>query len=336
MAKRLATFKSHAIHEDGFGPGHSLCPGCMEAITFHEVGRASDNGRKTVVVLATSCGEVSTLAVPGLVAWGRGEAEPDALEKSMGVIHHVFESAPTVAEAVRDTADVLADLGAWQGPPPNVVAVAGDGGALVIGLRSLLHAIHRRARVTIVVNVNEVFANTGFQYSPTALPFAASSTRPRGSPAAPLDYIGLAITAGAGYVAQASAAYPPFFAEVFEEALACEETAVVFVPTPCISGWKFEEGLTAGLARLGAETGLYPCFRKHRGRAGEIKHLPPRERRPKVVEFLALQERFGHLVSKKNGSGIEIAAGREAQVEALQALADDNAERLARWARWDC
>ena len=61
-----------------------------------------------------------------------------------------------------------------------MISASGDGGALAIGLRALLHTIHRRARVTIMVLVNEIFANTGFQYSPATTPFADTSTTPVG------------------------------------------------------------------------------------------------------------------------------------------------------------
>jgi pyruvate ferredoxin oxidoreductase beta subunit len=326
--KRLPTFKEHTLREDAFAEGHALCPGCMEAITFHAVGRATDNGRKTVITMGTFCGEVSTLMYPDVIAWGRGERSPAALEKSVGIIHNVFESAPTVAEGARDLASALESLGAWRGPAPNVVSISGDGGALVIGLRSLLHTIHRRAHIAVFVTVNEIFANTGFQYSPTALPFADSSTAPLGVAAEPLDHIGLVLAAGAGFVAQASPAFPPFFAEVVDEALGSSETAVVFVPSPCIAGWKFEEGHTAELGKLASQTGLFPCLRKRRGFPAEIKHVPEKSRRPPVEEYLAGQRRFEHLVQRVQGA-IRVVPGREPQVAALQAYADRNVDRLA-------
>jgi pyruvate ferredoxin oxidoreductase beta subunit len=329
MTRSLPTFKEFALHDDAFGPGHSLCPGCEEAVTFHALGRATDDGHKTVLVMGTSCGEVSTLMYPNTIAWGRGESEPERLDKSLGVLHHVFESAPTVAEGVRDTADTLAELGAWSAPRPHVISWSGDGGALAIGLRPLLHAIYRRTRITLFVNINEVFANTGFQYSPTSLPYADSSTLPLGGPAEPIDHIGLALVAGAGYVAQASPGLAPFFAEVVKEALANENgTSIVFVPSPCIAGWKFEEGLTAELGKLAAQTGLFPAFRKRAGVPGEIKHVPPK--RPPVSEWLALQRRFEHLVRTIDGKP-QIVAGREADVARIQAYADKNLERLAKW-----
>jgi pyruvate/2-oxoacid:ferredoxin oxidoreductase beta subunit len=321
--KPLPMFKQQAMRDDAFAEGHALCPGCTEAIAFHGIGRATDNGKKTILTMGTFCGEVSTLMYPDVIAWGRGDHSPDHIEKSVGIIHNVFESAPTVAEGARDVATALAGVGAWKGAAPNVVSMSGDGGALVIGLRSLLHTIHRRTKIAIFVTVNEVFANTGFQYSPTALPFADSSTAPLGVAAEPIDHLGLTIAAGAGFVAQCSPAFAPLFADIVEEALACNETAVVFVPSPCIAGWKFEEGLTAELGKLSGQTGLFPCFRKRKGAPGEIKHVPEKSRRPRVEEYLAKQRRFEHLV--RDG---KIVPGREAEVAALQAYADRNVERL--------
>jgi pyruvate ferredoxin oxidoreductase beta subunit len=330
-AKPLPLFKRVALRDDAFREGHSLCPGCMEATTFHAIGRATDNGRKTVLALGTFCGEVSTLMYPSTIAWGRGAEEPERLEKSVAVVHNVFESAPTVAEGVRDAATLLEDVGAWQGLAPNVLALSGDGGALSIGLRTLLHTIHRRARIAIFVNVNEVFANTGFQYSPTSLPFADSSTLPHGGPAEPLDHLGLAIVAGAGFVAQGSPAFAQHFAEIVQEALVCASTAVVFVPSPCIAGWKFEEGMAAELDKLASRTGLFPCFRKPRGARGEIKNVPDKAKRPPVEAFLAAQRRFEHLVRAVDGRPA-VVPGREPEVAAIQAYADHNVEHLGRLA----
>ena len=135
MARPLPMFKAHALRDDAFVEGHTLCPGCTEAMTFHGVGRATDNGRKTVLTLGTFCGEVSTLFYPSAIAWGRGREEPKELPKSLGIIHNVFESAPTVAEGVRDAADALSDLGAWKEPPPNVLALSGDGGDETLVIR---------------------------------------------------------------------------------------------------------------------------------------------------------------------------------------------------------
>lgn len=332
----MAKFREVIQHESCFQPGSAVCRGCMEAITFQNVGKVTDNGRKTIFTLGTFCGEVSTLQYPHLVAWGRGVTAPTEWTKSFGIIHHVFESAPTVAEGVRDTADQLTEMGALPGPV-QVVACSGDGGALAIGLRSLLHTVHRGVPITIVVLVNEIFANTGFQYSPTTPIGADTSTTPvmdglGGNRWEPIDYLQLCVAAGAGFVAQVSAAYPPFFMECVERALACPTTAALFVPSPCITGWKYLEGQTISLARAGCATGFFPCFMKEHGRPAELRHvaLDP-ARRPPIESFMGPQRRFHHLVMPDPAALGEYIArpGHEATITQIRDSIDRRLHTLA-------
>jgi pyruvate/2-oxoacid:ferredoxin oxidoreductase beta subunit len=334
----MSGYKEIAIRESCFRPGSTLCPGCMEAIALQNIGRVTDNGIKTVFSIGTSCAEVSTLFFPNVVAWGRGAAPSDDYARSFAILHNVFESAPTLAEAVRDVADVLADMGALE-HPVQVLSSSGDGGALSIGLRALLHTIHRRARVTLIVLVNEIFANTGFQYSPATTPFADTSTTPNGpghpgNIEPPLDYVHLCIAAGAALVAQVSPAHGKLFVKTIEKGLSADGTAVIFVPSPCISGWKFEDGETVKLATLGAQAGAYPAFVWERGKGGSVKDCA-REAidRPPIEEFLGLQRRFYHMVQKDPVSGQFVArTGREQDLEKLRAWVQSNVERLYRLA----
>lgn len=330
----MSGYKETALKESCFRPGSTLCPGCMESIAFQNIGRVSDNGVKTVFTIGTSCAEVSTLAFPNVVAWGRGDEAPDDFTKSFSILHNVFESAPTLAEAVRDVSDVLKDAGALS-HPVQVISASGDGGALAIGLRSVLHTIHRRARVTLVVLVNEIFANTGFQYSPATMPFADTSTTPSGSgstgnPQPPLDYIHLCIAAGAQMVAQISPAHGKLFVKTIERSLEIEGTAVIFIPAPCISGWKFEDGQTVEIGLLGARAGVFPVFVWERGKGGSVKDCPmDAQERPTVEEFLGSQRRFAHLVAKHPETGKPQARpGREGEMEQLKGWVQSNVERL--------
>lgn len=339
-AKPLVPYKETAKKESCLRPGSTLCVGCMESIAFQNIGRATANDIKTIYTIGTSCAEVSTLAWPNVIAWGRGDRQPTRFEDSFSIIHNVFESAPTVAEGIRDTADLLHEMGALE-KPVQVIANSGDGGALVIGLRSLLHTIQRQSRITIVVLVNEFFANTGFQYAVTATPYSETSTTPPGDfiPGnlnEPMNYIGLTLMAGAGFVAQVSPAFPKDFTEACDKALACPETAVLYIPSPCIAGWKFAEGRTIELARLAAETGLFPTFVKEKGKPGALKHvsLDPGRRTP-VARFLAPQRRFGHLVREGKEGEPVVVGGRDGEVRAIQAWADRNVQALGRLITWD-
>lgn len=326
-------YKDIAQRDSCFRPGSTLCPGCMESVAFQNIGRVTDNGVKTIFSIGTSCAEVSTLAFPNVVAWGRGDQAPDDWTKSFAILHNVFESAPTLAEATRDVADALTNCGALE-RKVQIFSASGDGGAFAIGLRSLLHTIHRRARVTIVVLVNEIFANTGFQYSPATMPYADTSTTPaEGTPGnlnPPLDYIHLAIAAGAGMVCQLSPAHGKMYIKAIERSLEVEGTAVIFVPAPCISGWKFEDGQTVELALLGARCGVFPAFQWERGKGGSVKDCDlDAATRPSVVEFLAEQRRFAHLVRKDKVTGEpKIVPGQEENIERLKAWVQGNVERL--------
>lgn len=329
----MTSYKELATRESCFRAGSTLCPGCMESIALQNIGRVSDNGTKTVFTIGTSCAEVSSLAFPNVVAWGRGDSSPDDFAKSFSILHNVFESAPTLAESVRDVSDVLRDYGAMEAPV-QVVSTSGDGGATSIGLRSLLHTIHRRSRVTIVVLVNEIFANTGFQLSPTATPFAETATTPTGpghpgNPYLPLDYIHLCIAAGAGMVAQVSPAHGKLFLATVEKALACPTTAVLFVPAPCISGWKFEDGETMELALLGARCGAFPAFVWEKGKGGTVKDCPREsEKRIGIETFLGKQRRFHHLVTKDEAGGYAVRPGREGDFAQLSEWVQHNVDRL--------
>ena len=311
------SLREQVRRDDAFREGHRLCPGCLEATALHAIGRASDNGRKTVIALGTFCGEAGTLHFPDVVAWGRGAEPPERLEKTVGVIQAPSEAAPSVAEGIRAAADALAELGAWAGPPPNVVAITGDVGAVCGGLEALLHTLHRGRAVATFVLLHEVYGASHFPVPATSLSVGTD----------PVDHVGLAITAGASLVAQVSPSWPALFAEIAQAALACPESSVVFVPAPCLSGWRIDEGQAGSLARLQCETGIAPGFRKRRGEKGELLNLPPIGKRPPVVEFLARQQRFEHLARWVDGKSV-VVPGREAEVAALQAFADRNVARL--------
>ena len=330
----MSGYKEIALRESCFRPGSSLCPGCMESIALNNVGRVTANGVKTVFTIGTSCAEVSSLAVPNVVAWGRGDAPPDDWTSSFGIIHNVFESAPTLAESVRDVSDVLLACGAMD-KPVQVVSASGDGGAVAIGLRSLLHTIYRRSRVTIMVLVNEFFANTGFQYSPAATPFSDTSTTPAGTGSPgnlnkPLDYLHLCIAAGADLVAQVSPAYGKLFVKTVERSFEMKGTSVIFVPAPCISGWKFEDGRTVEIATLGARCGIFPTFVWERGKGGSVKDCAQdAQERPSIEEFLLAQRRFGHLVERDKETGAaKPKPGREQQLVDLRTWTQENVDRL--------
>ncbi|HEY3446615.1 MAG TPA: thiamine pyrophosphate-dependent enzyme [Myxococcales bacterium] len=317
MATALKESVEQVRREDAFREGHRLCPGCLEASALHAIGRATDDGRKTVFALGTHCSEAGALRYPDVVAWGRGPEEPDSLARTVGVIQAGAESAISVAEGIRDAADALAELGAWSAPAPNVVAVTSDAGGLAGGLDGLLHTLHRGHPLTIFVLLHEVYGASRF-------PVPATVTGPGREP---IDHLRLAVASGAGLVAQVSPAFPELFAQISREALDCAASAVVFVPAPCLSGWRVDERRGGEVARLACETGIAPGFRWRAGSSAEVLAVPPKPQRPRVEEYLARQQRFEHL-ARLDGDRAVVVPGGEAEVAALQKWADGRVERL--------
>jgi pyruvate/2-oxoacid:ferredoxin oxidoreductase beta subunit len=152
-----------------------------------------------------------------------------------------------------------------------------------------------------------------------------------GNARAPLDYIHLAIAAGAELVAQISPAHGKLFVKTVEESLGLEQgTAVIFIPAPCISGWKFEDGKTVDLALLGAQAGVFPAFIWRRGKGGSVKDCArDAAERPSVEDFLGQQRRFAHLVQTDKASGRVVAKpGREQDLERMKQWVQGNVDRL--------
>jgi pyruvate/2-oxoacid:ferredoxin oxidoreductase beta subunit len=105
---------------------------------------------------------------------------------------------------------------------------------------------------------------------------------------------------------------------------------VIFIPAPCISGWKFEDGQTVEIGLLGARAGVFPVFVWERGKGGSVKDCPmDAQERPTVEEFLGSQRRFAHLVAKHPETGKPQARpGREGEMEQLKGWVQSNVERL--------
>lgn len=105
--------------------------------------------------------------------------------------HTIHGRAPAVATGLKITR-----------PELSVWVVSGDGDALSIGGNHLLHALRRNLDINILLVNNRIYGLTKGQYSPTSEQGKVTNTSPRGSIEQPIDPIGLALTAGAGFVAR--------------------------------------------------------------------------------------------------------------------------------------
>ncbi|WP_297438207.1 2-oxoacid:ferredoxin oxidoreductase subunit beta [Thermococcus sp.] len=87
-------------------------------------------------------------------------------------------------------------------PNLKIIAFMGDGDTSAIGGNHFIHAIRRNLDVTVILINNFTYGMTGGQVAPTTLKGLKGTTAPYGQFENPFDIAGLAVAAGANYVAR--------------------------------------------------------------------------------------------------------------------------------------
>jgi 2-oxoglutarate ferredoxin oxidoreductase subunit beta len=87
-------------------------------------------------------------------------------------------------------------------PDLKIIAFMGDGDTAAIGGNHFIHAIRRNLDVTVILINNFTYGMTGGQVAPTTLKGLKGTTAPYGQFENPFDIAGLAVSAGANYVAR--------------------------------------------------------------------------------------------------------------------------------------
>ena len=105
--------------------------------------------------------------------------------------HTIHGRAPSIATGVK-----LAN------PALDVWVITGDGDALSIGGNHTMHALRRNVDLNILLFNNEIYGLTKGQYSPTSKVGTRSPSTPEGSIDRPLSPCGIALGAGAPFVAR--------------------------------------------------------------------------------------------------------------------------------------
>jgi pyruvate ferredoxin oxidoreductase beta subunit len=261
--------------------GHRACQGCGEALAARWVldtaMRATDG--RMVVVNATGCLEVFSTPYPESswqVAW----------------LHSLFGNAPAVA------AGVAAALSAQGREDVRVVAQAGDGGTVDIGLGCLSGMFERGDDVLFVCYDNEAYMNTGVQRSAATPAWARTATTPVAG-----DVLGnrfgqgkdlprIAMAHRIPYVATATVADLRDLEAKVTTAMGLHGARYLHVLVPCPLGWGTESCDTIRVARLATQSGLFPVFE---ARDGAVTSVAPIRQRVPVTDYLRAQGRYAHL-----------------------------------------
>src|SRR5690554_1743744 len=141
-----------------------------------------------------------------------------------------------------------------------VVALAGDGGTVDIGLQALSGAIERGHRFIYICYDNEAYMNTGIQRSGSTPTGAWTTTTPGGKKETKKNIVEMLLAQGIPYIATASVGYIDDFKKKLEKAKDIDGPAYIHTLIPCATGWRFHSRETIKIAQLAVDTNLYPLF----------------------------------------------------------------------------
>jgi pyruvate ferredoxin oxidoreductase beta subunit len=263
--------------EELWFPGNASCAGCGAAIAIRLAQKAL--GQRTVFVVPACCTSVIQSAFPFSAF-----ATP--------CLNIAFEAAAAAASGVvaayekRGVKDV------------TVMAWAGDGGTVDIGLQSLSGAAERGTNFIYVCYDNEAYGNTGFQRSGSS-PFGSqTTTTPTGKKEHKKNMPMIMAAHGIPYVATACIAYPMDFVNKLRKAKTFVGTKYLQILTPCPPGWRYSTEKTVEMGRLAVQTGIWALYEIEQGK---FKLNPPssslvdKSKRKPIEDYVKAQGRFSQL-----------------------------------------
>jgi len=260
--------------EEYWLPGNAACAGCGAAVAIRLAQKAL--GPRTVFVIPACCSSVIQSAFP-FTAF----ATP--------CLNIAFEAAAAASSGVVAAYETrgLKDV--------TVLAWAGDGGTVDIGLQALSGAAERGTNFIYVCYDNEAYGNTGFQRSGASPYGSRTTTTPTGKKEHKKDVPMIMAAHGIPYVATACVSYPLDFVSKLRKAKEMVGTKYIQILTPCPPGWRFSTEKTVEMGRLAVQTGIWALFEIEHGKfkfSSPSAALVEKTRRKPVEEYLKEQGRF--------------------------------------------
>ena len=139
-------------------------------------------------------------------------------------MHSIHGRAPAIATGLK-----------LARPELSVWVVTGDGDALAIGGNHFIHLMRRNVDLKVLLLNNQIYGLTKGQYSPTSEFGKKTKTTPLGSIDRPFDPVGLALAAGATFVARTLDVDQEHLAGVLRQAALHKGTAFVEIYQNCVT-----------------------------------------------------------------------------------------------------
>jgi 2-oxoglutarate ferredoxin oxidoreductase subunit beta len=118
-------------------------------------------------------------------------------------------------------------------PELKIIVVSGDGDATAIGGNHFIHAARRNVDMTVLIYNNHIYGMTGGQASPTTPLGNKGSTAPYGAIEPSFDISGLAIAAGASFVARSTCYHVTQLDKLIEKAFSKKGFSLIEILSPC-------------------------------------------------------------------------------------------------------
>jgi pyruvate ferredoxin oxidoreductase beta subunit len=260
--------------EEFIYPGTRACAGCSMALIYRIALKAL--GPRTIITVPASCLTV----LHGMQGF---------CTTKVSVLHTPFAttgaSASGIVASLEDKG--LADV--------NVVAFAGDGGTVDIGIQSLSGAAERGTNFIFACYDNEAYMNTGVQRSGSTPPGAYSTTTPTGKVGYKKNMAKIMEAHGIPYVATAISSYPLDLYDKFKNAQSIYGPKYLHILAPCPPGWGYNPKDSIEIGRLAVQTGFWPLYEVINGKyilsKDSKRYLDPTKRKP-IEEYLTIQKRF--------------------------------------------
>jgi len=261
--------------EEFIYPGTRACAGCSMALIYRIALKAL--GPNTIITVPASCLTV----LHGMQGF---------CTTKVSVLHTPFATTGASASGIVAS---LEDKGLAE--DVNVVAFAGDGGTVDIGIQSLSGAVERGTNFIYACYDNEAYMNTGVQRSGSTPLGAFSTTTPNGKVGYKKNMAKILEAHGIPYVATAISSYPLDLYEKFKNAMKISGPKYIHILAPCPPGWGYNPKDSIEIGRLAVQTGFWPLYEVIEGKfvlsKDSSKYLDPKKRKP-IIEYLNTQKRF--------------------------------------------
>lgn len=161
-------------------------------------------------------------------------------------------------------------------PELTVVVPAGDGDIAAIGGNHFIHSARRNIDITCIVYNNYIYGMTGGQVSPTTPRGKKASTAPYGAIDPPFDICGVAIGAGASFVARGTVYHATHLEKLIEQGIRKKGFSVIEVLTPCPISYGRKN-------RMGTAVDMFRWFKENSITVERAKNMKPEDLKDKII-----------------------------------------------------